>query len=141
MKEYVPVEKECEHCSKKEGSLGCCSTVNNNWVYSCAEGQKEWLLDKIAKEIEVLPIAFTSSMEMRKDCLKIIEKYKKEAEKSALTIAIKTLEKEHAIEKIKAEIKHRSEHFINDDGEDCLALYEDDVIEILTEYIKREEKG
>lgn len=99
MKEYVPVEKECEHCSKKEGSLGCCSTVNNNWVYSCAEGQKEWLLDKIAKEIEVLPIAFTSSMEMRKDCLKIIEKYKKEAEKSALTIAIKTLEKEHAIEK------------------------------------------
>lgn len=141
MKEYVPVEKECEHCSKKEGSLGCCSTVNNNWVYSCAEGQKEWLLDKIGKEIEVLPIAFTSSMEMRKDCLKIIEKYKKEAEKSALTIAIKTLEKEHAIEKIKAEIKHRSEHFINDDGEDCIALYEDDVIEILTEYIKREEKG
>lgn len=140
MKEYVPVEKECEHCSKKEGSLGCCSTVNNNWVYSCAEGQKEWLLEKIAKEIEVLPIAFTSSMEMRKDCLKIIEKYKKEAEKSALTIAIKTLEKEHAIEKMKAEIKHRSEHFINDDEEDCIALYEDDVIEILTEYIKREEK-
>jgi hypothetical protein len=73
---------KCEHCSKKKGSLGCCSTVNNNWVYSCAEGQKEWLLDKI-----------------------------------------------------RAEIKHKSEHFINEDGEDSLGLYEDDVFEIINKYI------
>lgn len=53
----------------------------------------------------------------------------------ALDIAINVLEQEHDIDKIKAEIKHRSEHFINDDGEDCLALYEDDVFEIIDKYI------
>lgn len=41
---------------------------------------KEVALDKIRAEIEKLPIAFTSSMEMRKDCLEIIDKYKKESE-------------------------------------------------------------
>lgn len=40
--------------------------------------QEHTILDKIREEIEILPIAFTSSMEMKQDCLKIIDKYKKE---------------------------------------------------------------
>ncbi|MDT3387635.1 MAG: hypothetical protein LIR46_07755 [Bacteroidota bacterium] len=59
----------------------------------------------------------------------------------ALDIAIRILEREnYTIDKIKAEIKHNSEHFINDDGEDSLAIYEDDVIEILNKYTAREMK-
>lgn len=58
----------------------------------------------------------------------------------ALDIAINILEqepliKEVALEKIKADIKHNSELFTNKDGEDCLAIYEDDVIEIIDKYI------
>lgn len=35
-------ENDCEHCSKEYGTLGCCSTVNNEWIYSCEEGHKEY---------------------------------------------------------------------------------------------------
>ncbi|MDT3387634.1 MAG: hypothetical protein LIR46_07750 [Bacteroidota bacterium] len=42
--------------------------------------EQEPVLNKIRAEIEKLPIAFTSSMEMKKDCLEIIDKYKTESE-------------------------------------------------------------
>lgn len=89
MKEYVPVAKDCEHCSKKRGSFGCCSTVSNNWVYSCAEGQKEWLLNKIRAEIERLrpnlrPEQMTdydyAMVDAVNDITAIIDKYKAESE-------------------------------------------------------------
>lgn len=72
----------------------------------------------------------------------------------ALDIAIKTLEqepfinkacvstnvckhdKEVALNKIKTEIKHKTELFINEFGEESLAIYEDDVIEIIDKYAK-----
>lgn len=54
--EQEPVlDKDCEHCSKTYGTLGCCDTVSNEWVYSCKEGQREYLLNKIRAEIEALP--------------------------------------------------------------------------------------
>ena len=93
----------------------------------------------------------------------IYEEYSKKAEESAkkraIKVAIQSLEqepfinkecisinvckhdKEAAIKKIKEEIRHNSEHFINDDGEDCLALYEDDVIEIINKYTESEENN
>ena len=37
---------------------------------------KEAALEKARKEIEKLPVAFTSAMEMKQDCLKIIEEIK-----------------------------------------------------------------
>lgn len=36
------VLRDCEHCSRIYGTLGCCSTVSNKWVYSCEEGHKEY---------------------------------------------------------------------------------------------------
>lgn len=72
----------------------------------------------------------------------------------ALDIAIKTLEQEQFINKacistnvckhdkevalnnIKAEIKHNSKIFINEFGEKSLAIYEDDVFEIIDKYAK-----
>ena len=51
--EQEPIlDRDCEHCSKTYGTLGCCTTVSNKWVYSCKEGQREYLLDKIRAEIE-----------------------------------------------------------------------------------------
>ena len=47
------------------------------------------------------------------------------------------LEQEPILDKLRAEIKYHSEHFINDDGEDCLALYEDDVVEILDKILDK----
>ena len=38
------------------------------------------MLDKIRAEIKALPIAFTSSFEMKQDCLDILDKYKAESE-------------------------------------------------------------
>lgn len=81
MKEYVPVAKDCEHCSKKKGSFGCCSTVSNNWVYSCAEGQKEWTLDKISAEIQRLRGCSCSCSDgIIDDVEDIIDKHKTERE-------------------------------------------------------------
>ena len=33
---------DCEHCAKTYGTLGCCTTVSNKWVYSCEEGHREY---------------------------------------------------------------------------------------------------
>lgn len=50
--EQEPIlDRDCEHCSKTYGTLGCCTTVSNKWVYSCKKGQREYLLDKIRAEI------------------------------------------------------------------------------------------
>lgn len=39
-------------------------------------------------------------------------------------------------DEIQYELKHNSEHFINDDGDDCFAIYEDDAVEIVERYRK-----
>lgn len=87
MKEYVPVAKDCEHCLKKKGSFGCCSTVSNNWVYACAEGHKEWLLDKIRAEIVKKHLSVIEKNDFEsgrtygyEEVLEIIGKYKAESE-------------------------------------------------------------
>jgi len=40
-----------------------------------------------------------------------------------------------AISKAKAQLRDNSEHFINDDGDDCFAIYEDDAIKIITDIL------
>lgn len=35
-------ERDCKHCSRTYGTLGCCSTVSNKWIYSCEEGHREY---------------------------------------------------------------------------------------------------
>ena len=44
--------KDCDHCSYTFGSFGCCVTVNNEWVYSCREGQREYLIDRIVEIVD-----------------------------------------------------------------------------------------
>ena len=84
--EQEPIlDKDCEHCSKTYGTLGCCDTVSNKWVYSCKEGQREFLLNKIRAEIKALSNANPSywhsgDMVERDDVLEIIDKYKTESE-------------------------------------------------------------
>ena len=74
-----------------------------------------------------------------KQLIKKLSKYPEDAKilipnKECISINVCKHDKTVNLEKIKAEIRHNSEHFINDDGEDCLALYEDDVIEIINKY-------
>lgn len=52
--------KDCDHCSKTYGTLGCCTTVNNKWVYSCTKGQKEYVIDRVLEIIDKMPNANTS---------------------------------------------------------------------------------
>lgn len=52
----------------------------NELVLTQKDNEQEPILDKIRAEIKALPIAFTSSFEMKQDCLKIIDKYKAETE-------------------------------------------------------------
>lgn len=40
--EIVGEQRDCKHCSRTYGTLGCCSTVSNKWVYSCEEGHREY---------------------------------------------------------------------------------------------------
>ena len=37
-----------------------------------------------------------------------------------------------AIAMAKSQLRDASEHFINDDGDDCFAIYEDDAIKVVT---------
>jgi hypothetical protein len=76
---------DCEHCSKAYGTLGCCDTVSNEWVYSCKEGQREYLLNKVRAEIMKLQTYKTFVGEStvyvdREDVLAIIDKYRTESE-------------------------------------------------------------
>ena len=32
----------CDYCAKEYGTFGCCTTVNNEWKYSCDEGIKQY---------------------------------------------------------------------------------------------------
>ena len=41
------------------------------------------------------------------------------------------------IAEVKSQIKRNSEHFINDDGEDSFAIYEDDAIQIFTDALNK----
>lgn len=45
-------QHDCEHCSKTFGSFGCCSTVNNEMIYSCEEGHREYEQDHRDRECE-----------------------------------------------------------------------------------------
>lgn len=36
------IEGDCEHCFNTYGTLGCCSTVSNKWIYNCKSGMKEY---------------------------------------------------------------------------------------------------
>lgn len=45
------------------------------------------------------------------------------------------------IAEVKSQIKQNSEHFINDDGEDSFAIYEDDAIQILTDALNKLKRG
>lgn len=38
----IQQERDCKHCSKVYGTLGCCTTVSNKWIYSCEEGHKQY---------------------------------------------------------------------------------------------------
>lgn len=73
--------RDCEHCSKTYGTLGCCDTVSNEWVYSCKEGQREYLLNKVRAEIEKLQtykmfVGENTVYVERDDVLAIIDRYK-----------------------------------------------------------------
>lgn len=46
-----------------------------------------------------------------------------------------------AIAEAKSQLKDASEHFVNDNGEDCFAIYEDDAIKIVTDILKGLRKG
>lgn len=82
------VGMDCEHCSKTYGTLGCCDTVNNKWEYSCKEGQREYIFDKLEAEVEKInPVDFGSMFSYEaheaasdfKDCvLEIIERLRGE---------------------------------------------------------------
>jgi len=52
-KQKVLKELDCEHCSRVYGTLGCCTTVSNEWVYSCEEGHREYEEKQNASKIRV----------------------------------------------------------------------------------------
>lgn len=64
-------------------------------------------------------------------------------EREALTLAIKVLNERDAeyinslINKATSQIRRNSEHFINDEGEDSFAIYEDDAIQIITSILRQ----
>lgn len=44
------IEGDCEHCFNTYGTLGCCSTVSNKWIYNCKSGMKEYVETLKAQE-------------------------------------------------------------------------------------------
>jgi len=37
---------DCDKCANTYGTLGCCSTVNNEWIYSCEDGMKRYKIQQ-----------------------------------------------------------------------------------------------
>ena len=94
--ERVGEQRDCKHCSRTYGTLGCCSTVSNKWVYSCEEGHREYEETHkhmtIPEAIEVL--AQDLPCETDEDL------------SEAITMAIKSLEADRKIEKILYDIRN-----------------------------------
>lgn len=92
----VGEERDCKHCNRTYGTLGCCSTVSNKWVYSCEEGHREYEETHkhmtIPEAIEVL--AQDLPCETDEDLCE------------AMTMAIKSLEADRKIEKILYDIRN-----------------------------------
>ena len=40
----------CDECSKEYGTLGCCSTVSNKWIYNCERGMADYAYNKGFKD-------------------------------------------------------------------------------------------
>lgn len=76
----MTIEEVIDLLKKDKSQRGKCFVSDALEIVINMLEQEHNILDKIREEIEILPIAFTSSMEMKKDCLKIIDKYKKENE-------------------------------------------------------------
>lgn len=79
-------------------------------------------------------------MNYKEEMKAIIDKVYKAGYNAGFKKGVKTKFDNSVDEKIKAEIKRNSELFINKDGEDCLAIYEDDVIEIIDKYANMKEE-
>lgn len=47
------MEDKCKRCAYKYGTLACCTTVSNKWVYSCKEGMAKYK-EKQEKKYSVL---------------------------------------------------------------------------------------
>ena len=68
-------DKDCEHCAKTYGTLGCCDTVGNEWVYSCKEGHEEYAKG-LRKFEPTTKNDIVDDAISRKDVLKLIYDYK-----------------------------------------------------------------
>lgn len=65
--------KDCEHCANVYGTLGCCDTISNHWVYDCENGMEQYRLqhqrnkgmsDYIKREdaIQTMAVAFNNRL-------------------------------------------------------------------------------
>jgi len=125
--ERVPVGRDCQHCNRTYGTLGCCSTVSNKWVYSCEEGHKEY--EETHKQM-TLPDAKINLIILGSICSK--QPFWDDEMQEAIKTSIKSLD---AWNKLKSEImaigNWRDESEISNDGvKDCLSIIDRHIAEI-----------
>lgn len=65
--ERVGEGRDCKHCSRTYGTLGCCSTVSNKWVYSCEEGHREY--EKTHKHMTIPEAIEALEQQPCEDCI------------------------------------------------------------------------
>lgn len=70
---------DCEKCSRTYGTFGCCSTVSNEWVYSCLEGMLEKAYADGIKSVETM-IRYDELIKMERPTATDIVKAIREAE-------------------------------------------------------------
>lgn len=134
--EIVGEQRDCKHCSRTYGTLGCCSTVSNKWVYSCEEGHREY--EETHKHMTIPETK--GRLESFIDTFNICKEHDNslvdvsigKEDIQAFTMAIKSLE---AWEKLRTEImaigNWRNESEISDNGvKDCLAIIDRHIAEI-----------
>lgn len=94
--ERVGKQRDCKHCSRTYGTLGCCSTVSNKWVYSCEEGHREY--EEIHKHMTIPEAIEVLAQDLPCETDEDLSE--------AMTMAIKSLEADRKIEKILYDIRN-----------------------------------
>lgn len=93
------VFKDCEHCTHTFGTLGCCTTDNNKWVWACVNGHELFEARKIRVRLT------------REEAIYFLGRMRSEtndvAELGALDVAIEALQERKDADRL-------SEDFLNE---------------------------
>lgn len=128
------MEGKCKRCAYKYGTLACCTTVSNKWVYSCKEGMARYKEKQKKKEKKYSVLvcietsdAFYQEYESKEEADKIFNRF-------LTTLTSDEDETQEEIEELAVDNDYAEYCYMLDgeivDKEEILRYYENEKVEV-----------